>query len=188
MPDPTPHDIQMARIRQEIADRQAEAYGDVLAWSWGAFGPGWLPSCRHYLVSKESEEHHRKTGEAIIASATVYTVRHQDGRKRHFTVDAEGLVHECASYESGFGPMLLEEHPTRGFTDKAGVFHHYHRYSLCWADFPLYSPKSADQLAALRESRERNKAAREQKKYEQQNPLLVWIERVQAEEEMGRER
>lgn len=35
-----------------------------------------------------------------------------------------------------------------------------HRYSLCWAPYELYRPKSAEELAALRASREQKKAER----------------------------
>ena len=67
------------------------------------------------------------------------------------------------SHEAGFGAMLLEPHPTRGFEHR-GQWCRTHRYTLCWAPYELYNPKSAEQLAALRESRERKKAEREDKK------------------------
>src|SRR5262249_54006620 len=57
-----------------------------------------------------------------------------------------------ASYEAAFGDMLLEPHPTRGFEHR-GKFCRIHRYSLCWAGFELYHPKTAEQLAQARARR-----------------------------------
>lgn len=181
-PEPTSQDRQNAAIRDAIAQKQAEEYGRCLRLATEAFGPGWRPSHRHMLISKEEEEKHRCTGEPAIPAATVYTVRNDAGDKRHFTVE-DGNVREVASYEEGFGPMLLEPHPTAGFTDQKGFFHYTHRYSLCWAGYELYHPKSAEQLAALRQSRERKKAAREEAAFREANPLFTtWAEKLAREE------
>jgi hypothetical protein len=181
-PEPTAHDRQNAAIRDAIAQKQAEEYGDCLRLATRAFGPGWLPSHRHMLISKEEEEKHRRTGEPAIPAATVYTVKNAAGDKRHFAVE-DGKVREVANYEEGFGAMLLEPHPTAGFTDQKGVFHNTHRYSLCWAGYELYHPKSAEQLAALRQSRERKKAAREEAAFREANPLFTtWAEKLAQEE------
>lgn len=162
---PTDRDRENARSRQEIADRQAQEYHQVQAWAEAAFGPGWRPSHRHFLIEIDEQERVRYSGERPRAAATVYTVRHAEtGEPRHFTVSADGNVTECESYQAGFGSMLLEPHPTRGFVHR-GQFCHYHRYSLCWSSFELYHPKTANQLAALRASRERNKADRAEKKW-----------------------
>jgi hypothetical protein len=64
--------------------------------------------------------------------------------------------------------MLLEPHPTAGFMHK-GQFCRTHRYSLCWADFPLYEPKSAEQLAAARGRREEKAVERSA----DENPLFA---------------
>lgn len=170
-PQPTEHDHENARIRQEIADRQAQEYGQVLAWALGAFGPGWEPSCRHFLVSKQEEDRVRYTGDRPVAAATVYVVKNAKEVKRHFTV-TDGQVVECAGYEEGFGSMLLEPHPTQTIEVK-GQRVHPHRYSLCWAPYELYHPKSAEQLSALRVSRERGKEERADKKFAEENPLLA---------------
>jgi hypothetical protein len=58
-----------------------------------------------------------------------------------------------------------------------------HRFSLCWAPIETYRPMTAEQLAALRESREKKKAAREEKKWAAENPLLAWAEQQQDQEE-----
>src|SRR6266702_714283 len=59
---PTDRDRENARNREEIAARQAREYGQVLAWAQAAFGEGWLPSHRHFLLTKEAEDQARYTG------------------------------------------------------------------------------------------------------------------------------
>src|SRR5438309_1492864 len=53
---PTEQDIRNARLRQETAARQEAEYDACLALAQKAFGPGWIPSHRHYLVEKCEEE------------------------------------------------------------------------------------------------------------------------------------
>ncbi len=168
---PTAQDHENARIRRAIADAQEAAYAACLAWAQAAFGDGWLPSHRHFLVSKEEEERVRYTGERPQAAATVYTVRNGEGEARHFTVE-DGKPAEHPNYEAGFGTMLLEPHTTRGFMHR-GVFCPIHRYSLCFAPYELYQPKTAEQLAALRASRERKKAERENERWAVEYPLFA---------------
>jgi len=181
--EPTHQDIDNAATRAAIAQRQKMEYLAVLKLALGAFGPGWLPSHRHYLVEADEEARVRYTGERPLPSATVYTVKNKAGGQRHFTVEG-GRVVEHANYEAAFGPMLLEPHPTRTI-EVRGELVHPHRYSLCWADFPLYEPKSAEQLAELRASRERKKAEREEKRFQEENPLPAWAEREQPQEARG---
>jgi len=184
-PEPTEHDRKNARVRAEIAERQAEVYRQVLAWALGAFGPGWLPSHRHFLVERDEEARVRYTGEPPTASATVYTVRHEEtGQARHFTVEDGGMV-EHPSMEAAFGSMLLEPHPTRTI-EVRGKRVHPHRYSLCWADFPLYEPKTAEQLAALRVSREQKRAEREDRKWAEREPLWAPLAEREKRERQGR--
>jgi len=185
LPLPTDHDRENARRRLEIAERQAAEYDQVARWALGKFGPGWLPSHRHFLLDKSDEDRLRYSGERPTPAATVYTIKHAGARRRHFTV-ADGVATEHESMEAGFGPMLLEPHPTSGFTDKAGQFHHYHRYSLCWSPFERYTPKTAEQLAALRVTRERNKAEREAREFAEEFPLFALIEKAEKEEGRGR--
>lgn len=181
-PQPTERDRENAILRRQIAARQAEEYDQVKGWAEAAFGPGWQPSHRHYLVEIDEEERVHYTGERPQAAATVYTVKNNAGEQRHFAVSADGKAIECDSCQSGFGPMLWEPHPTRGFTHQ-GSFCRYHRYSLNWVPYEKYQPKSAEELAALRASRERKKAEREEKKWVTEHPLLAWAERVQREDE-----
>lgn len=179
-PQPTARDLQNARSRQVIAERQQQEYDRVVLWAMGKFGAGWLPSGRHFLLDHEEEVRCRRTGERPVAAATVFTVRNGEGQKRHFTVK-DGQVTECSGYEEGFGPMLLERHPTMTI-EVRGEKVHPHRYSLCWAPIETYQPRSAEQLAAARSTRERNKAAREQQKYEREYPLFAEIERQEEAE------
>ena len=171
-PEPTERDRANARIRLEVAERQEAEYVACLKLAFGAFGPGWLPSHRHFLVEKEEEERVRYTGERARPAVTVHTVKNAECRARHFTVE-EGRVYEHESYEAGFGSMLLEPHPTRGF-EHGGRWHRTHRYSLCFAPYELYTPRTAEQLAALRGARERRKAEREDRKWKANHPLLAW--------------
>jgi hypothetical protein len=55
--------VENARKRREIADSQAQEYAECLHWAMEAFGPGWEPSCRHFLVEKDEEERARRTVE-----------------------------------------------------------------------------------------------------------------------------
>jgi hypothetical protein len=189
--EPTLQDHANAALRQEIAARQQAEYDQVLAWAKNTFGRGWEPSGRHYLVDHDEEDRVRYTDERPVVAATVFMVKNWVGRKRHFTVDAEGKVTEYATWEQGFGDMLLEPHPTRTI-EVRGQQVHPHRYSLCWAGYELYEPKTAEQLASLRVNRERGKAEREEKRWAAENPLLAWAERANQQdtpvEEEGQER
>src|ERR1019366_7436789 len=101
------------------------------------------------------EELARRTGDKPKAVAMVFTVRNKAGEKRHFTVE-DGRLRECARYEEGFGEMLNESHPTLRI-EVRGEKVAPHRYSLNWAGYELYVPKTAEQLASLRVSREKKK-------------------------------
>lgn len=147
-------------------------YAECLTMALKAFGPGWLPGHRHFLIDKDEEDRVRYTGEKARVAATVYTVRNEAGQPRHFTVAEDGKLTEHANFEEGFGAMLLEPHPTRGFQHQ-GKWCQVHRYSLCFAPYTLYTPKTAEQLAALRASRERRRAQREDKKWAEEHPLFA---------------
>jgi len=186
VPQPTEQDRQNARIRQEIAQAQLEAYAQVLKWALGAFGPGWLPSHKHFLLDRDEEARVRYTEERAQAAATVYTAKNSAGQARHFTVDPEGRAKECADYQEGFGAMLFEEHPSQGF-EHGGKFCHYYRYSLCWAPFDLYEPMTAEGLAKLRQSRERKRQDRADAKWAADHPLLAWSGLNGREQKEGRD-
>ena len=176
----TDQDRANAKLRQEIAECLAQEYAQVQAWAEEAFGSGWVPSHRHFLLDRDEEDRARRSGDRPKAAATLYTVQNDGGEQRHFTIE-DGQVVEQASYQAAFGPMLLEPHPTRGFNHQ-GKWCRIHRYSLCWAPYELYQPKTAEQLAALRLSRDRRKAEREEKQWAAEHPLLAWAEAVKSQE------
>lgn len=66
-----------------------------------------------------------------------------------------------------------EPHRTHG-VEHGGKWRPIHCYSLCWAPYKLYEPKTAEQLAALRATRTRNKAEREEREYAEKYPLFAW--------------
>jgi hypothetical protein len=177
--EPTERDHRNAATREAIAARQQAEYDRVYRLALGKFGPGWLPSGRHFLVDKAVEHEARRTGERAVIAAIVYTVRNAAGRKRHFKV-TDGLVTECSGYAEGFGAMLQESHPTLRIEVK-GEQVAPSRYSLCWAAIETYQPRSAEQLAAARIRRERNKAEREQKQFEQEYPLFAHLDKNEEE-------
>ena len=53
------------------------------------------------------------------------------------------------------------------------------RYSVVWSALERYEPKSAEGLAALRVTRERNKAERAERKYAEETPLFAMIDRAE---------
>jgi hypothetical protein len=110
-------------------------------------------------VDKDEEEQARAAGRPMGPAAVVYTAT-RDGRKRHFTV-VGGTPEEVAGVEEGFGAMLGEKHPTKGFRHNGRWLRHG-RYSLYWSGFePDYRPRTADQLAAARARREQKAVERE---------------------------
>jgi hypothetical protein len=172
-PQPTDGDRENARIRQEIADRIEAEYMACWELAVRAFGPGWTPSCRHELIDKDEEERHRRTGEKPLIAATVYTAKNTKGDRRHFTVTEDGTITEHESYQAGFGDKLLEPHPARTI-EVRGETVHPHRFSLTWAGYELYEPKTAEDLARLRQSREQKREERADRQWEEENPLLAW--------------
>jgi hypothetical protein len=129
-PKPTQQDIDNAETRAAIAQKQNEEWGRVYAWALGAFGPGWEPVGRHYLVDKVEEEAARKEDRTAVAAMTAYCVKNGAGRRRYFTVD-DGKVTEHLGYQEAFGPKLTELHPTLRFMHRGKELPAHH-YSLCW--------------------------------------------------------
>jgi hypothetical protein len=186
-PEPTELDKQNAATRDAIAARQLAEYRQVMAWADRIMGHGWYPSHKHFLAEKDEEELRRREGGAVQAVVTVYTVTN-GVRERHFVL-RDGQPAEVASMTEGFGPMLLEPHPTRGFVQR-GQWRRIHRFSLCWAPFDLYEPRSAEQLAALRQTRERKREELADTAFAAENPLLAQagIRRKDLDPEEGRGR
>jgi len=173
MTQPTQQDIDNAAWRAGIVVRYKAEYDEARVIAESVFGPGWEPCGRHTLVDKQEEQRARAAGDRMQPSATVYSARKSEV-KRHFTV-VDGIATECPTVEAGFGAMLDETHPTLGF-DLRGQWIPYRRYSLFWAGYEAYSPKTAEQLAAAREKRQQ----REVEKEAQANPLFAEIIRAEG--------
>src|SRR5262249_47351846 len=58
--DPTPQDIENARIRKEIADRQFAEYTEALKLVQETLGLGWMPWMQLVLIDSD----HRRTGDS----------------------------------------------------------------------------------------------------------------------------
>ena len=181
---PTDRDLRNAAARAVISARQKADYDRVYLLALGKFALGWLPSGRQYLIDKAVEDEARKTGARPTAAATCYSVRNSIGTKRHFIVKND-LVTEVSGYEQAFGPLLEERHPTLRIEVRAEKVA-LHHYNLCWAPIETYQPRSAEVLAKLRESRERKKTERSEKKWDDDHPLLAPIEREQGNSRTGR--
>jgi hypothetical protein len=179
--EPTFQDTENARRRQEIADRFRAQYEEARALAEKVLGPGWEPTGFHTLVEKDEEDRAHRTNTKPVPSAKVITVM-KDGVKRHFRVET---MTECETPEAGFGEMLMEPHPTKGFEHR-GQWCRIHRYSLCWGWYePDYAPKSAEQLAAAREKREDKAEAKWQKEVDKAaNSSLFpeWVREQAAEQ------
>ncbi len=157
MTEPTAQDIDNSRRRHEIADRFRAQATQAEALACSLFGPGWKPTGYHYLVEKDAEDETRRTNSKPVPSATVISVEN-GGVKRHFRVET---MTECETPEAGFGDMLMEPHPTKGFEHR-GQWCRLHRFSLCWGWYEAnYRPASAERLAAAREKRQAKAVERE---------------------------
>lgn len=153
MTDRTEQDIKNAALRQEIAEQFRERFEEARRLIEPVLGEGWSPTGRHYLVDHDEEERARSVGGPGTPAATVITAE-KDGGRRYVLVIG-GQLRECASYQDGFGAMLTEPDPVRGFRDKDGALHHVHKYSLYWGGYETgYTPKTAVQLAEARGKRE----------------------------------
>jgi hypothetical protein len=177
---PTDRDRENARIRQEIACRQAEEYAEVERLALSSLGPGWKPWMKLSLL--DSDYYCTGNTEAV---ATVYKVYRGEEKLTENAVYLRrmpnGQIHHSGDYETLFGELLREPHPTRTI-EVRGQHVPCPRYSMCWSPLERYGPRSAEQLAALRAARKRNKVEREEKKWAADHPLLAWAEAVQAEE------
>jgi hypothetical protein len=130
-----------SRIERDLArfrEQPAGEYAQVLAWAQLAFGPGWRPSHRHYLVEADEEERVRRAGKEPRITATLYTVKNAAREQRHFTVE-DGRIVEHAGYREAFGPLLLEPHPTRGFR-RDGKWCPIGRYNVCSSPYQRVRP------------------------------------------------
>ncbi|HEY7330654.1 MAG TPA: hypothetical protein VH592_23645 [Gemmataceae bacterium] len=183
---PTDRDRENARIRQEIARRQAEEYAEAERLALAILGPGWKPWMKLSLL----DSGYHRTGNTE-AAATVYKVYRGEEKLTENAVYlrrmSDGQVRHSCDYEALVAELLREPHPARTIEVRGQQVPCPH-YCVCWSPLERYEPRSAEQLAALRASRERNKAEREQKKWAADHPLLAWAESIQAEEEVPEEK
>ncbi len=193
MTDPTEQEKRSAELRSTIAARFREQFEEARALVESVLGAGFIPTGRHYLVDHDEEARARSTGGPGTPAATVITAE-KDGLRRHVAIIGD-QIRECANYEDGFGAMLTEPDPVRGFNDKKGVFHRVHKHSLYWAGYETeYAPRTAEQLADVREKREEKAEAKWQNEVEEQakNSLFPeWIKeqaQEQREQKKGRKR
>lgn len=157
--DPTEQDVRNAELRQVVADRFRAEYLAARDLAERAFGSGWEPTGRHFLVTHDEEDRARAAGERVRPAAEVFTAE-KDGVQRHFTL-RHGVPVECGGYQEGFGDLLFEPDPVRGF-ERDGVVHRLHKHSLYWAGYePDYRPQSAEQLAVARERRQQKAVEKE---------------------------
>lgn len=187
---PTNQDRENAHIRQKIAKRQADEYGEAQRLALVALGPGWKPWMKLFLIDSD----HRRNGN-IKPVATVYKVYRGAERISENAVYLrrmpDGQVAKADSYEPLLGDLLQQKHPTRTVEVRGQQVPVAH-YELCWSALVLYHPKTAQELAERRATRERRKQEREDLRFAEENPLLAWAERAKQEdtpgEKGGRER
>ena len=164
---PTHQETENARIRQGIADRQAEEYADAERLALEALGPGWTPWMKLSLLDSD---YHRTGNTQPVATA--YKVYRGEKRLSEHAVYLrrmpDGQVRQADSYEPLFGELLHEPHPTRTL-EVRGRHVPCPRYSLCWSALDLYEPRSAEQLAAARAKREQRATERKA----EENPLFA---------------
>ena len=84
-------------------------------------------------------------------------------------------------YEVLFGPLLEEKHPKRT-VEVRGKQVPVGRYELCWSALERYEPRSAEQLAQRRATRQRLRQERDERRWAEENPLLAWAEKAGRQE------
>ena len=159
MTQPTELDRQNAATRQAIAERQNAVYAEAQQLALEALGPGYQPWMKLSLLDSD----HRRTGDTTPA-AVVYKVYRGDKRLSENAVFIrrvpDGTIRHADTYEPLFGDLLNELHPARTI-EIGGQQVPVGRWELCWSALELYSPRSADELAAARQRREAKAVERE---------------------------
>jgi hypothetical protein len=182
-PQPTERDRENERRRQAIALRQNAEHDEAVALALAALGPGWTPWMKISLIPAD----HRQTGDDRPV-ATIYKVYRGAARTSENALFLrrmpDGRVLTSDRYEPLFGDLLEEKHPTRT-VEVRGRQAPVSRYEVVWSALELYHPRSAEQLAAQRQTREQKKAERQEKRWREENPLLAFLERIQREQAEG---
>ena len=185
MPEPTDIDRRNAETRAQIAACQNAEYDEAHLMALSVLGSGWRPWMKLVLL----DSYYHQTGD-YTPVAVVYKVYRGEERLTANSVYLsrmpDGTVKRADNYEELFGDLLTEPHPTRTIELLNGQVVPAPHYSLTWSALSRYEPKDAEGLAAARVVRERNKAIREQEKFEREHPLWAEIERQENEEGRGR--
>ena len=178
--NPTSQEIENARIRREIAARQAEEYAEAERLALAALGPGWKPWMKLSVIDSD----HRSNGNNEPAAIAYKVYRGEErltANSAYVRRMPDGQVLHADRYEEVFGELLHGPHPTR--TLEVGGEHvpcpHYHVY---WSSVERYEPRSAEQLAAGRVKRKQRAIAKEVK----ENPLFadqIREEELQSEQQ-----
>jgi hypothetical protein len=177
----TERDIRNAALRRAVAERQRAEWNECRRLAEAALGPGWEPWMKLVLVDSD----HRRSGDETPV-AVAYKLRKGKGdarQVRYLRMGPDGVI-ASEEYESLFGPLLTELHPSKTI-EVMGKRVPVARWQMYFSALELYEPRSAEQLAAARVTRQRNKAERAEKKYAEDYPLFAEIERQEKE---GRER
>jgi len=149
---PTSEDIRNAETRHAIAEQQNAEYREAQSLALSALGPGWTPWMKLVLIDSD----HRRTGNTQPV-ATVYKVHPGEKRLTENSVFVrrmpDGRVERANCYETLFGDLLKEAHPSRT-VEVRGEQVPVRKYELCWSSLDLYRPRSPEALAAARENGE----------------------------------
>src|SRR5262249_22539979 len=102
---PNSQEIDNARVRRQIADRQAAEYAEAERLAQEALGPGWTPWMNLSLIDSD----HRHTGNTAPA-ATAFKVYRGEQRLSENSVYLrqmpDGHISHADSYEPLFGDLL----------------------------------------------------------------------------------
>jgi hypothetical protein len=190
MPDtpplPTDQERRNSAVRAVIAARQQAEWQACVALAEQALGPGWQPWMKLSLIPTD----HRQTGDDTPV-AVAYKVRRGRGDNRdvRYVRAGDGQVLCAERYEDVFGALLAEPHPTRTVAVK-GQRVPVSKYELYWSPLERYVPRSAEELALLRQGRQRKRQERADAAWARDNPLLVYLgysrQQWEKEQEQGR--
>jgi hypothetical protein len=175
---PTAQDTANAAYRGAVSSRQNSEYADVMRMALGALGPGFKPWMKISIVDSDFRWMGDDTPRAVV-----YKLYSGDERLSENAVYIrrieDGTVKKAYGYQSLIEELLDEPHPTKT-VEYRGRKVPVARYELHWSALEQYHPRDADQLAALRVSREQKKAEREEANHRAENLLFTtWAARNQ---------
>lgn len=138
---PTQRDVENARRRQEIAQKQNEKYLRCQLLALSALGPGYTPWMKLSLLESD---HHRHPDSPVVGGVAYKVYRGEERLTENsvFLMEKDGKVLKARNPEELFGDLLQEKHKSYGF-EKDGTWTAFSRWSICWAALELYNPKNA---------------------------------------------